>query len=298
MKTNLIGIHTLNVSTDMMDFARTGIYRTVPMVLYAINDNNVTAFYNRRPVEIFREDMEYRNIKNIVENEDKDILFLTMPGTACKKMQYYANKNVNKVIADMLTHVIVQTIDKLQKEDPDAKNIFFIDNVDTNKIIGRLGYVYLENKNNTIVFVTYLASGLLTHMLNEGNEKLKFDMNYFRDENHLEDKQSEIIPNDIMESLTQTVFFNIPNREERLAPLRCDILSQGITTKEIQEKVKEVNEILQCPENITLPFQETLSNKETGIWTCVPRVLWHCIDADKTIYRKQAESILEEYEYE
>lgn len=298
MKTNLIGIHTLNVSTDMMDFARTGIYRTVPMVLYAINDNNVTAFYNRRPVEIFREDMEYRNIKNIVENEDKDILFLTMPGTACKKMQYYANKNVNKVIADMLTHVIVQTIDKLQKEDPDAKNIFFIDNVDTNKIIGRLGYVYLENKNNTIAFVTYLASGLLTHMLNEGNEKLKFDMNYFRDENHLADKQSEIIPNDVMESLTQTVFFNIPNREERLAPLRCDILSQGITMKEIQEKVKEVNEVLQCPENITLPFQETLSNKETGIWTCVPRVLWHCIDADKTIYRKQAESILEEYEYE
>lgn len=135
-------------------------------------------------------------------------------------------------------------------------------------------------------------------MLNAGNEKLKFDMNYFKDEKHLEDKQSEIIPNDVMESLTQTVFFNIPNREERLAPLRCDILSQGISTKEIQNKVKQVNQILQCPENITLPFQETVGEKDTGMWTTVPRVLWRCIDADKTIYRKQAESILEEYEYE
>lgn len=125
MKTNLIGIHTLYISTDMMDFARTGVYRTVPMVLYAINDEDVMAFYNKRPVEIFREDMEYRNMKNIVENEDKDIMFLTMPGMACKKMQYYANKNVNKVIADMLTHVIVQIIEILQKKIQKTK-IFFL----------------------------------------------------------------------------------------------------------------------------------------------------------------------------
>lgn len=177
MKINLIGIHTLSVSTEMIDFAQNGIYRTVPLILYKVNEEKVKCFLIERPIEIFRENMNYRNLKNIVCGEDRNISFLSIPGKAYNKIRHYEKQNVNKVIADMITHVVVDIICKLQKEDPEAKNIFFVESEDTNKIIGRLGYLYLESEYNTISFMTYKADGLMTDILNGGNEKLVFDIN-------------------------------------------------------------------------------------------------------------------------
>ena len=290
MKTNLIGIYTFSVSTEMTTFARTGVYRTTPMVLYKINDGDVIPFYIKRPIEIIREDMDYGEIRNIVKNSDENLSFLTIPAKAYNKMQQYVNQNVNKVIADMIVHLIVKIIRELKKENSDAHNIFFIDSFDNNKIIGRLGYVYLESKNNTIAFVTYKTGGLLTDILNGKNEKLKFDINYFRDEIHKNDSMAEIIPNDFMESMTQAAFYNIPNKEGELSPLRCDILSQGISKDEIRSKADAISKILTSEENITLPFSETES--KNGMWVRIPRVLYECIVAGK-VFRSVADQILE-----
>lgn len=285
-ETNLIGIHTLNVSTEMPSFAKTGVYRIVPMILYKINDTPVSHFCIDRPMEVFRENMNYGNIAN---NEKKGVSFLTIPGKAYSKMQQYANRNVNKVMADMITYIVTKITKELNEKNPDANNIFFINSTDTNKIIGRLGYLYLENRNNTIAFVTYNTGGLLTDILNEGNEKLQFDINYFKDEIHKNRTLSEIIPNDFMESMTQTVFFNIPNREEELVPLRCDILSQGISKNDIRNKVQKISEVLRCPDNITLPFSES---EGSNMWMRIPRVLNECIEAEE-IYKNVAQVILE-----
>lgn len=296
MKTNIIGIHTMSISTEMIDFAKNGVYRTVPMILYKVNDEKVCPFLIKRPIEIFRENMDYRNLKNIVQGEDKDISFLSMPGKAYSKMQSYANQNVNKVIADMITCIVVKIICRLKEEDATAKNLFFIDSIDTNKIIGRLGYLYLESECNTIAFVTYKAGGLLTDILNTGNEKLIFDINYFKKEERKTDMYSEIIPNDYMESLTQTVFYKLPNAEEQLSPLRCDILSQGISKNQIQEKVDTIWEILKCPDNMTLPHPEKAGNSLHNNWVMIPRVLNDCIEA-ADIFKNTAQAILEEEIY-
>lgn len=293
METNLIGIHTISVSTEMINFAKTGIYRTVPMVLYKVNDEAVSHFSIKRPIEIIREDMDYGEMRNIVKSDDENISFLAMPGKSYNKMQQYVNQNVNKVIADMITHVVVKIINQLKQEDSNAKNIFFIDSMDTNKIIGRLGYVYLESKNNIIAFVTYKTGGLLTDVLNSGNEKLKFDIHYFKDNIHKRELKSEVIPNDFMESMTQTVFFNIPDKEGELSPLRCDILSQGIPKNEIQSKVKDISDILINDEKITLPFSESNGKNTNDMWVRIPRVLYDCIEA-ANIFRNVAEKILEE----
>lgn len=297
MKTNLIGIHAMNISTEMIDFAKSGIYRTVPIILYKVNDEKVCHFLVKRPIEVFRENMDYRNLKNIIQGEDKDISFLSIPGKAYSKMQNYTNKNVNKVIADMITCIIVKIICKLREEDSNAKNIFFIDSMNTNKIIGRLGYLYLESEFNTISFVTYKSGGLLTDILNNGNEKLTFDINYFKQGERKERMYSEIIPNDYMESLTQTVFFKLPNSEEQLSPLRCDILSQGISKNEIQEKVNDIWNILKVPDNMALPHLEKGSNSLKNNWVMIPRVLNDCIDA-ADIFKHVAQAILEEEIYE
>lgn len=286
----------MSVSTEMIDFAQSGIYCTVPMILYKINDESVCHFYIKRPIEIFHENMDYRNFRNMIQGEEQSVSFLSIPGKAYEKMQAYVNQNVNKVIADMITSTVVRIICKLKDDDPEAKNIFFIDSTDTNKIIGRLGYLYLESKFNTISFVTYKAGGLLTDVLNNGNEKLLFDINYFKKEERKSKTYSEIIPNDYMESLTQTVFFKIPNAESELSPLRCDILSQGISKKEIQEKVISISEILRCPDNMSLPYQEKSSNSLKNNWVMIPRVLNECIEATE-IYRHIAQVVLEEELY-
>lgn len=278
MRNNLIGVYTCSVSTEMMDFARTGIYRTVPMVFYKINQGPVQHMLINRPVEIFHENMDYRSLRSLVGGDDQDTSFLSIPGKAYAKMQNYINQNVNKVIADMVTCVIVKTIRQLKSEDRDAKNIFFIDNVNSNKMIGRLGYLYLDSEANTIVFVTYKASGLMTDVLNGGAERVAFDYHYF-DRRGNRKQHSAIVPNDYMESLTQTVFFNVADGEESLAPLRCDILSQGISKNRTREKVMELGKVFAEQSNLTLPFEDTSGKKQAESWARIPVVLKECMIA-------------------
>lgn len=295
MKTNIIGIHTMSVSTEMMQFAESGVYRTVPVIIYKVNEEKIQHFCINRPIEIFRENMNYKTIKNIVKNENKDISFLSIPGKAYNMMQQYANKNVNKVIADMITHVVIKIIKELKEKDLDSHNIFLIDTMDTNKIIGRLGYLYLENELNTIAFVTYKAGGLLTNVLNGGSTRLEFDINYFKRSVLKEKDWSEIIPNDFMESLTQAVFFNIPDSKGKLSPLRCDILSQGLSKNQIKQKVEKIYDVLGTSEKMTLPFEEKSGN---NTWIRIPRVLYECIDAAEKSYKNVAQAILEGELYE
>lgn len=292
-KYNLIGIHATSISTDMSTFAKKGVYRTIPMILYEINSEPVKSFYIKRPIEIFREKMSVANIKNIAVDSKQDISFLTIPGKAYDKMQQYVNRNVNKVIADMIAYVVVKVINQEIMKNPDKHNVFFIDGVDTNKIIGRLGYLYLDSNCNTIVFLTHKTGSLMTNILNMDKDELEFDINYFKDKIHENDLKSNIIPYDFMESMTQTVFYNIPDKEAHLVPLRCDIFSQGISKNIIYQKSELISEILHDNEAITIPFQE----KDDGLWVRIPIVLYDCIRAFD-IYKKIAEAILEEEYYE
>lgn len=290
MADNIIGIHTCSVSTEIADFARRGVFRAVPMILYKVNDSRVYHFMINRPIEIFREDMEYGNLRNIVHGDEK---FLSLPGKTYDQIRSYVNQNVNKVIADMITHIVVKIIRELKKEDLEAKNTFFIDSIDTNKIIGRLGYLYLQNETNTIALVTYKAGALLTDILNDGSERIRFDINYFKRQESSEERHSAIIPNDYMESMVQIVFYNLSPKgvDAPVSPLRCDILSQGMSTSQIREKVMSIESILTKPDNITPPHPE--SGGSGGNWVMIPRILYDCIDAEKN-YLSFAKHILEE----
>lgn len=290
---NIIGIHPFSVATEMTNFAQSGVYRTVPMVLYKVNNDAVQHFMVQRSIEIFRENMAYGNLRNIVHGDEK---FLSIPGKAYEQMRRYVNQNVNKVIADMITHIVVKIISELSNKDPKAHNVFFIDSIDTNKIIGRLGYLYLRSDVNTIAFVTYKASGLLTDTLNNGNENVVFDINYFKGSKGSEKKYSPIIPNDYMESLTQAVFYNLSTKEAQISPLRCDILSQGISTSKIEEKVKIIADILIDSNNMSIPYQERGSKGSSNNWIAIPQVLYECIEAEN-IYINVAQTVLEEELY-
>ena len=126
MKNNLIGLHTFSVSSEIKDLTDKGVYRTVPAILYKVNDEDVKIFFINRPIEIFKENMNYGKLRNVAISNEK---ILSMPGKAYQKMMQYIRQNINKVIADMLMHIVVEIIEELHANDPDAHNIFFIDSV-------------------------------------------------------------------------------------------------------------------------------------------------------------------------
>ena len=289
MDDNIIGIHTCSISTEIADFARNGRFCAVPMILYKVNNNPVRRFMINRPIVIFREDMEYGSLRNIVHGDEK---YFSISGKSYEQMRNYVNQNVNKVIADMITHIVVKIICELKKENPEKKNIFFIDNIDNHKIIGRLGYLYLQSDSNTIAFVTYKTGGLMTDILNDGSERFRSDYHYFERPENRGETHSTIIPNDYMESLTQIVFYDLssPNADRSVSPLRCDILSQGISTSKIREKVISIEKICKASQNITMPFPE--SGRVGSSWVRIPKNLYECIEAEKK-YVDDAKRILE-----
>ncbi len=270
-KHNLIGIHMESISTDMNTFAENGRYKAAVQVLYKINDEKVQCFQINRPIEIFHKSMLYKDFESIVRSDTGSAEFMSIPGKAYRQMQYYINKEVEKVLADMVTAVIAKILKSMDQEDT---NIFFIDSRESNKIYGRLGYMYLNNIRNTFCFVSYKTDSLITDTLRNGSETLELDIDYFM--RYKSRDVSEIVPNDFMESLLQTVFYKMAANGQELPPLRCDIFSQGITNREIQNKVEAVREVMSDSDKMSLPFEYIASSKK---FVMLPKILYDCIEA-------------------
>lgn len=281
---NLIGIYLDSLSSDMNSFVETGKYKTAVQVIYRVNDNGVQRFQLKRPIEIFHKNMLYKDLESIAKNNNGNTEFMSMPSKAYQQMQRYINKEVEKVLADMTMSVIVQVLKKLPVRE---YNIFFIDSRDSNKLIGRLGYMYFNNTKNIFSFVSYKTDNLMTDTLRNERDILEFDIDYFKRNG---DKYiSDIVPNDFMESLLQTVFYRITGNKKDILPLRCDIFSQGNTNKEIQNKVNILREITQTSDYMTPPFEYS---NTTNKFVRLPKVLYECMNAD--IYINSLSKILED----
>lgn len=288
-KPNLIGIYATSLSTNLSDFAEKGNYKTAVEVICKINDEKPWEMHLNRPIEILRRNMQYRDLESILKNSDGNISAMSIPGKAYRQMQSIVNREVEKVLADMMTSVIVRVIEKLGEKE---ENIFFIENQGNDKLLGRLGYMYLDNMRNTFCMITYKTSGLLTDTMRNGSQILEFDIDYFK---RHEKEQSEVVPRDFMESLLQTVLYRMKTSGEGILPLRCDIFSQGISNKEIQNKVERVHEILSVTNNLTPPFAEST---EHGPYARIPYVLYECMEAAERHYKGMLEKILEDADYE
>lgn len=260
-----------SISTDMNTFAENGRYKAAVQVLYKINNEKVQCFQINRPIEIFHKSMLYKDFESIIRSDSGSAEFMSIPGKAYRQMQYYIKKEVEKVLADMVTSVIAKILKSLDQNDT---NIFFIDSRESNKLLGRLGYLYLNNIKNTFCFISYKTDSLITDILRNGSEILELDIDYFN--RYKNRKVSEIVPNDFMESLLQTVFYKMAANGLELPPLRCDIFSQGITNREIQNKVEAVGKIMSDSDKMTLPFEYDASSKK---FVMLPKILYDCIEA-------------------
>lgn len=283
-KVNIVAIHADSINTNIKEFVENRMYASVPFVTYKINQLPVSECFINRPLVIIEDNKPYGELYKAM-HEDRSLIH--MPSKDFEKLKKHSSQCLNRVVADLVTSVVINTISKFI--DDKAKNIFFIEGVESNKTVGRLGYLYLDSKINTFAFLSYKPQSLLTDILNTSNSNLQFDLYYFqRNKGNI----SKVIPNDFRESLTQFVLFDttVAESEKRVLPVRCDIMSQGISANDISDKVNSIESYLGEPDNMTPPFQET----EGGEWVRIPRIIKECIDYGNNYTRKKAKMLLED----
>lgn len=287
---NIIGIYGESVYSRLDDFYRTGNYRAIPFVIRTVNGERPEFFCAQSPFRFFRKDMELRELDYISQKKGVPTDFLQRPDEAYRHMQKLASNQTDRVVADMMSTVIVDQLKAQPQREEDEENLFFICNPSSEKIIGRLGYLYLEQKHTTICFVSYQIASLMTNVISQGESRLAFDIGYFLD--HQDQQRSDIYPNDYRESMLQTVFYRMDAPEgEHLPPLRIDIFSQGLSNGEIGAKAELIGKVLGEKDSLSAPFRES---GDTTSFLRIPKVLYDCIEAAKLHYRAQLEQMLEE----
>lgn len=276
---NLIGIHTNVLYSSLDDFSEKGYYYAIPYIIYKFRDEDPVLEYIPKPFEMFRRGMLLRDIESIIKHYGNSSAFLQISGSSFRIMTNYLARNMERVLADMVSCVIIKLIKKASLKN-DTKNIFFINNtLASDKLLGRLGYLCLNLHNNLISIVSYKPESLMTNITSGSNDTLQFDIDFFKkDPDQL---KSDPYPDNIMDSLTQTLFFKVaPESPAPLLPLRVDIFSQGLFN--ISKQIKCLSEIFQDIDNLSMPFQTSVSSEAMAR---IPDVLYKCIDADATSHK-------------
>lgn len=241
------GICEGDYKSSVNDIITKGRYDAVPTVFIA-DESNVQIIYYDTPFKIFERNMDLELVKNIVSQYEDNIKFLQTPGEAYRKLTKVVTKNLEKIIADMIATQIMIKI----KEHPESRLIFFIENLTSEKVIGRLGYLFLDYTNVTIAFVTYKSQDLMTNIINKNY--LDFDLNYsFANKNIA----GNVDPDNNSQSMIVSFFYNIPLKiEKHISPLRVDIFSQNLSISEITKKKELIEEYLKESKHLSEPIND------------------------------------------
>lgn len=280
---NVIAIHADSINTNINEFIKKRMYAAVPFVTYKINDAPVEECMINRPLVIFGDDKPYGELYQSM-HEDRSLIH--MPSKDFEKLKKHSSQCLNRVIADLVTSVVIRIVSG--SIESHTRNLIFIEGIESNKTVGRLGYLYLDSKMNTLAFLSYKPQSLLTDILNTSNNNIQFDLYYFQKNTG---NISKVIPNDFRESLTQFVLFDttVTDSEKKVLPVRCDIMSQGIASNDISNKVDIIKNYLSNSDNMTPPFQETTD----GEWIRIPRIIQDCISHGDSHTKIRAKMLLE-----
>lgn len=285
---NQIGIYAKCFRSSLDDFISTGEYRALPIVVCTVNDKRPEGRYIKSPFIIFSSGMKRNHVENIFKIHGESTQLLSDYGKSYQILTQIVNKNMDKVIADLISSIIVEKIKGFQSNNKDEDNYFFISDLGSNKLIGRLGYLYLNQERNTISFVIYKGNNLITNILSKEFNSLEFDINYFKLVQDMKNNQSEIIPENPMESMTQAVYFQISGSQRNNIILRMDLFSQGITKNNIRKKVDDINAIVAKTSNLSEPFQDSSTSEMVRL----PKVLFSSMKAMDNYYSTIAKDLL------
>jgi len=166
---------------------------------------------------------------------------LSIAKRAFTKLQNFALQCAERVIADLCCQIILDTSEK----DKSDHLVYFIERPASDKMLGRLGYLYFDLKNITICFISYEPNDMVTTVMSAKTGKLLFDIHRL-----MSSRDTEIFtspyPGTSEDSLVQTYFFK-PKAVSPLSeflPIRIDIFCQGLLEPDIERKSNFVKDIL------------------------------------------------------
>jgi len=146
-----------------------------------------------------------------------------------------------RVIADLCCSII---LDVLRKNSEDEIT-FFIESPMSDKMLGRLGTLYLDLDRVTLVFLATRPSDLMTTVMSQHTGKIRFDIHRLMSE-----ESNEFLgpyPGDSEDSLIQTYFFKpkpISYESGNYRPIRLDIFSQGLSRETLEKKKDDLQKLL------------------------------------------------------
>lgn len=147
------------------------------------------------------------------------------------KLISFAKQCADRVIADLCCQVIIKTSNSRQD---DEQFIYFIEKSASDKMLGRLGTLFLDLRMVTICFLSYEPEDMFTNIISSQTGKLNFDLHRLMTRES--DEPLGPYPGSSNDSLKQTFFYKPTIKDAKILPIRLDIFAQGLTEKDINEK--------------------------------------------------------------
>lgn len=222
-------------------------YEFVPVVTYSEKEQGNPEIRNEEPVflgtflSLFENKVLIESlIRYIGDIEKKE---LSLAKVAFAKLKNFALQCAERVSADLCYQVVLETNKKYRAHD---LIIYFIEKSASDKILGRLGHLYLDLTNVIICFISYEPEDMITTVMSAKTGRLLFDIHRLMSDKTDDDIRYGPHPGSSEDSLIQAYFFRPRSVSPGSAflPIRFDIFCQGLLEPDLQKKADIIRGIL------------------------------------------------------
>lgn len=221
-------------------------------------EKNSIEFF-KKPFNLYEQGISISTLCNYLGGDIKKDDFIVKKVFA--KLKSYALQCADRVIADLCCHIILKT---LNTKSDDEVIIYFIEKSASDKMLGRLGSLYLNLEKVIICFLSFEPEDMFTNIISSQTGKLNFDLH------RLMTRESEEplgpYPGSSDESLKQTFFYKPRvDANDKILPIRLDFFSQGLTEIQIEEKCRYVIENIFQTDTNERTFYRVLERNDSPV---------------------------------
>lgn len=267
MEERIYGVSYLFSETpEVKNVSESGIIKYDPLLIYTAGEG---------PERIVQLPLEFslsyeQMMKRVPADYPKKNLYA--------EMRKRSRESQEKIIAEFICAVIMQELRKYKEQ-----HLVFIvsDKFQSEKVIGRLGYLGLPLNRVHIFFTSRDISSFMTDYIAPYAIPPQNDLKLlFRKENR--GKVLGPYPDDDVISMTRTFFCSY--RQEELYPIKINVFSQGLAQSDLNNEEKRIRQIFMREEHTEIFDVSGGTGKEK---TRMPKVLVDCEERVNSEKRKR-----------
>lgn len=280
MDIRIVSIGYDTFKSDLDCFMNNFTIKYVPYVCYVDQKKNEPphSFVFPKPFTLISPDIPISLIDKFYKKNYNTDDYKKVAEISYSSIIRYAQNSAEKIVADYVSAIVKEFMCT------EYHTIFIIKNSISSKLMGRLSSLFMNNRNNTVLFLTYQAIHLFTNFISTNKEKMVFDLHM----NLIQEEKGIIgpFPSNIEDSLTQTFFLNYKRESSNdFLPIRIDLFSQGLSEMDIPRKRELIlNHAFSADSVLPMPVENH--------YTKIPKSFKLCIDFLSDHAKKNAEEIL------